>query len=62
MAMQQGRMLEPELLLSPPSRLSRTTAAGKGRGRKMVVKDADGLVGMGKRGCREGRARGGVQH
>lgn len=45
MTRQQERVLEAEPLPTPSSRLSRTAAAGKDGGRKMVVKDGDSLVG-----------------
>ena len=51
MAEEQGRIPLP----TPPRSLSRTVAAGKDGGRKMVVKDGDSLVGTGK--CTGGRCR-----
>lgn len=53
LARQQRKMFQAEPLPTPPSKLSRTAAANKYGGRKMVVKDGDTLGRM--RRCTGGR-------
>lgn len=48
MARQQGKILLAEPLLTLPSRFSRTASTGRDAVRKMMVKDGDSLVGMGR--------------